>query len=195
LLRFTNACRPRSTAPSQFGPSGRPCFPYHRRRCVQCRAIWRSFLRPSVQQQRDRTCRTTREAGGVRPRSASPWQVVLGADAFEVVSHRGAFRDAFLLVLPGMAAGSTHEELAQEVSGLVGGLHRHNPRPVTTQNGRVVPERPNARRVLLGLPEILRVAFTGMIASAGSTVRSWRPRKRSGPHRCSDPRRFALRES
>jgi hypothetical protein len=35
---------------------------------VQCRAIWRSFLRPSVQQQRDRTCRTTREAGGVRPR-------------------------------------------------------------------------------------------------------------------------------
>jgi hypothetical protein len=68
LLRFTNACRPRSTAPSQFGPSGRPCFPYHRRRCVQCRAIWRSFLRPSVQQQRDRTCRTTREAGGVRPR-------------------------------------------------------------------------------------------------------------------------------
>ena len=118
MLRFTNACRPRSTAPSQFGPSGRPCFPYHRRRCVQCRAIWRSFLRPSVQQQRDRTCRTSREAGGVRPRSASPWQVVLGADAFEVVSHRGAFRDAFLLVLPGMAASDSDEELAEEASGM-----------------------------------------------------------------------------
>src|SRR5258708_20691166 len=30
----------------------------------------------------------------------SSWPVVLGADAFEVVSHRGAFSDAFLLVYP-----------------------------------------------------------------------------------------------
>jgi len=66
-----------------------------------------------------------------------------------------------------MAASDSDEELAEEASGMVGGLHRHNPGPVATQNGRVVPERPNARRLFLGLPEILRVVLTGMIAGSG----------------------------
>jgi hypothetical protein len=65
-----------------------------------------------------------------------------------------------------MAAGYVDEELAEAASGMVGRLHGHNPSPVATQNDRVVPERPNARRLLLRLPEIIRVVFHwGMTAA------------------------------
>jgi hypothetical protein len=42
-----------------------------------------------------------------------------GADAFEVVPHRGAFRNASLLILPGIAANCTDEELVKAASGMV----------------------------------------------------------------------------
>src|SRR5262249_47463867 len=61
-----------------------------------------------------------------------------------------------------MAASGTEEEVAEAATGMVCGLHRRNPGLVATQIGRVVPERPNARRVLHRLPEILRVVFKGM---------------------------------
>src|SRR5262249_14273975 len=61
----------------------------------------------------------------------------------------------------------TDEEVADAASGMVCGLHRHNPGLVATQIGRVVPERQNARRVLLRLPEILRVVFTEIFGGTG----------------------------
>ena len=60
-----------------------------------------------------------------------------------------------------MAASGTDEELAEATSGMVGGLHRDNSRPLATQDGRVVPERSNASRLLLRLPEILCFVFHG----------------------------------
>jgi hypothetical protein len=78
-----------------------------------------------------------------------------------VVSHRGAFGDAFLLVLPGMAAGSIVQKLAETASSMVGELYGRNSTLVATQNVRVVPERPDACRLLLGFPKSYVSYFTG----------------------------------
>jgi|SRR6516165_2386333 hypothetical protein len=66
-----------------------------------------------------------------------------------------------------MAASGTDEEVAEAATGMVCGLHRRNLGLVATQIGRVVPERQNAHRVLLRLPEILRVVFTGIFGGTG----------------------------
>src|SRR5262249_29371129 len=67
-----------------------------------------------------------------------------------------------------MAASGTDEEVAEVATGMVCGLHRRNPGLVATQIGRVVPERPNAGRVLHRLPESFRVVFTGIFGGTGA---------------------------
>jgi hypothetical protein len=62
-----------------------------------------------------------------------------------------------------MAASGSDEELAEAISGMVGGLHRHKPGLVATQIGRVVPEWPNALEYFFRFPETLRVVSAGMI--------------------------------
>src|SRR5207248_11391466 len=83
-----------------------------------------------------------------------------------MVSYRGAFGNAFLLVLPEMDASSIDEALAEKTSRVVGRLHRRHACPVATQNGQVIPEWADARGILLRLPEIIRIVFTEMIVAA-----------------------------
>jgi len=63
-----------------------------------------------------------------------------------------------------------------EASEMVERLHRHDPRAVATQNGRVVPEWLSACRILLRLPQKLRCVFARMNADAESAVRIKRHR-------------------
>jgi hypothetical protein len=70
-----------------------------------------------------------------------------------VVSRRGALRNAFLLVVPQVAADGADEALAETASGMVGRLYGHDPSTVATENDRVVPDGRTRVDYFFGFPK------------------------------------------
>ena len=117
-LEVTLLNLPRVISPSQQEVLQSPGLRHHKFHLVEgdaCNVVQfadRSFER-RVHQQRNRARRVAGEAGGVRLRGASAGQGILGADAVQMVSPRGAYGDTVLLALSGMGAGSPDAELAE----------------------------------------------------------------------------------
>ena len=84
-----------------------------------------------------------------------------------MVSDRAPLRAAFLLVLPARVKGSRGEELEKKTAWLVGGLYRGDSGLIATQNGRIIPEWGNERRILFGNSEIIRIIFTNTLCDVG----------------------------